>query len=63
MGVLIVVCFVVRYFMCILVFAIILIGKRAGCFAWFVFLVSRDRFVALPLDAMGLSGGCDFGIS
>ena len=27
----------------------------AGCFAKFVFLVSRDCFVALPCDAMSLS--------
>ena len=35
----------------------------AGCFAYFVFLVSRDGWVALPLDAMGLSAVCDCGIS
>ena len=60
MGVLIVVCFVVRYF-----FGIILMGKRerAGCFAWFVFLVSRGGCVALPRGAMGLSAVCDCGIS
>ena len=44
-------------------FAIILIGKRAGCFAYFVFLVSSDCCVALPRDAMGLSAVCDRGIS
>ena len=27
--------------------------ERAGCFALFVFLVSRDYFVALPHDATG----------
>ena len=27
--------------------------ERAGCFAWFVFLVSRDCCVALPRYAMG----------
>ena len=43
--------------------AIILNGKRAGCFAWFVFLVSRDCCVALPRGAMGLSAVCDCGIS
>ena len=44
-------------------FAIILMGKRDGCFAWFVFLVSRDCCVALPRSAMGLSAVCDCGIS
>ena len=44
-------------------FAIILMGKRAGCFAKFVFLVSRDCCVALPRGAMGLSAVCDCGIS
>ena len=33
--------------------------ERAGCFALFVFLVSRDCCVALPHDAMGLSVVCD----
>ena len=37
--------------------------ERAGCFALFVFLVSRDCCVALPNDAMGLSAVCDCGIS
>ena len=32
--------------------------ERAGCFAWFVFLVSRDGCVALPRSAMGLSAVC-----
>ena len=36
---------------------------RAGCFAWFVFLVSHDCCVALPRGAMGLSAVCDCGIS
>ena len=36
--------------------------KRAGCFALFVFLVSRDC-VALPQDATDLSAVCDCGIS
>ena len=40
-------------------FAIILMGKRAGCFAQIVFLVSRDFYVALHRDAMGLSAVCD----
>ena len=37
--------------------------ERAGCSAYFVFLVSRDCCVALPRDAMGLSSVCDCGIS
>ena len=37
--------------------------ERAGCFAWFVFLVSRDCCVALPRGVMGLSAVCDCGIS
>ena len=32
--------------------------ERAGCFAWFVFLVSRDGWAALPRGATGLSGVC-----
>ena len=35
---------------------------RAGCFALFVFLVSRDFRVALPRGAMGLSAVCDCSI-
>ena len=34
-----------------------------GCFALFVFLMSRDWCVALPHDAKGLSAVCDCGIS
>ena len=37
--------------------------ERAGCFALFVFLVSRDDLVAHPHGAMGLSAVCDCGIS
>ena len=33
--------------------------ERAGCFAWFVFLVSLNCCVAIPLSAMGLSVVCD----
>ena len=45
-------------------FAIILMReKREGCFALFVFLVSRDCCVALSDGAMGLSAVCDSGIS
>ena len=35
--------------------------ERAGCFALFVFLVSRDY--CFPHDATGLSAVCDCGIS
>ena len=35
----------------------------AGCFAWFVFLVSRDGWAALTRGATGLSADCDCGIS
>ena len=44
-------------------FAIISMGKRAGCFALLVFLVSRDCGVAFPHDATGLSAVCYCGIS
>ena len=46
-------------------FAIIMMGKRerAGCFAKFVFLVSRDCCVAITLSVMGLSAVCDCDIS
>ena len=37
--------------------------ERGGCFAYFVYLVSRDYCVALPRGAMGLSAVCDYGIS
>ena len=37
--------------------------ERAGCFAKFVFWVSRDGCVTLPRGAMALSAGCDCGIS
>ena len=45
-------------------FAIISMGEeRAGCFALFVFLVTRDFCVDLPHDATGLSAVCDYGVS
>ena len=47
----IVLCFVVRYFVSILIFAL------------FVFLVSRDYCVALPRVATGLFAVCYYGIS
>ena len=59
----VVLCFVVRYFVSILVFHHLDGEERAGCFALFVFLVSGDCYVALPDDAMGLSAVCDCGIS
>ena len=37
--------------------------ERAGCFALFVFLMSRDCCVALPHGAIGFSAVCDCGIS
>ena len=33
--------------------------ERVGCFAWFVFMVSRDCCVALPCGVIGLSAVCD----
>ena len=44
-------------------FAIILVGRGAVCFAWFVFLVSCGCCVALPRGAVGFSAVCDCGIS
>ena len=35
---------------------------KAGCFAWFVFLVSCKGCVALPGGAIGLSAVCGRGI-
>ena len=63
MRVLIVVCFVVSYFMSIIVCKHLDGEEIAGCFAWFVFLVSCYDCVALPRGAMGLSAVCDCGIS
>ena len=37
--------------------------ERAGCFAYFAFLASRDGWAALPHDTMGLSAVCDCSIS
>ena len=55
-------CTLLLYVPCSL--AIIIDGEeRAGCFAWFVFLVSRDCCVALHRGAMGLCAVCDCGIS
>ena len=45
-------------------FTIISMGEeRAGCFALYVFLVSRDCCVALPKDTTRLSAACDCSIS
>ena len=59
----IVLCFVVRDFVSVLVLHHLDGEERAGCFAYFVFLVSRDGWAALPRDATGLSAVCDCGIS
>ena len=56
-------------FCCALLFvhssiAIILVGRvGAGFLAWFVSLVSRGGWVALPRGAVGLSAVCGCGIS
>ena len=55
----IVLCFVVRNFMSILVYNHLDGEERAGCFAWFVLLMSRDCCVALPRGAMSLSAVCE----
>ena len=58
----IVLCFVARFFMAILILH--LDGEeRAGCFALFVFLLSRACSVALPQDATGFPAVCECGIS
>ena len=55
----IVLCFVVRYFVSI----VALHGEeRAGCFAFFVFLVPRDCYVDLRHDTTGFPAVCDCGI-
>ena len=60
----IVLCFVVRYFMSILVLRSSWWERGgAGCFALFVFLVSHGGWAALPRGATGLSAVCDCGIS
>ena len=54
-----------RYFVSILVLQSSRWGERErdGCFALFVFLVSRVCCVALPHDVTGLSVVCDCRIS
>ena len=57
-------CFLVCYFMSILVLQSSWWGReRASCFTLFVFLASHDGWAALPRGATGLSGVCDYGIS
>ena len=58
----IVLCFVVRYFMSILVLHSSWWGVGARCLAWFVFLVSRGGWVALPRGVVGFSAVSDCGI-
>ena len=50
------------YFCCVL-YALFDGEEKAGCFALFVFLVSRDCWLALPHNATGLSAVCERGIS
>ena len=59
----IVLCFVVRYIVSILVCNHLYGEERTGCYALFVFLVSRDCSRALSHDAKCLSAVCDCGIS
>ena len=54
---------VVRYFMSILVCNHPDGEEGTGCFACFVFLVSRDGSVAPPRGATGLSAVRDCGVS
>ena len=50
--------------LCLFMFCNHLNGEeRAGCFAYFAFLVSRDCCGALPSGVMGLSAVCDCDIS
>ena len=56
-------CFVVSYFVSILVLQSSWWGRESWLLAKFVFLVSRDCCVALPHDATGLSAVCKCGIS
>ena len=59
----IVLCFVVRYFMPILVLQSSWWGRESWLLCLVHFLVSHDGWVALPHGAMGLSAVCDCGIS
>ena len=63
MGSVVVLCFVVRYFVSILVLQSSCLGGK-GWLLWLVCLhVSRGYCVALPRGVMGLSAVCDYGIS
>ena len=63
-GSVVVLCFVVRFFVSALVLQLSWwVMEWAGCFAWFVCLVSRGGCVALPRGAMGLSAVRDCGMS
>ena len=56
-------CFVVRYFMSILVLQSSWWGRESWSLRLLVFLVSCNGCVALPLGVMGLLAVCDCGIS
>ena len=58
-------CFVVRYFVSILVLQSSRWGREGWllCFVCLLFLVPRDCCVALPYDITCLSAVCDCGIS
>ena len=56
-------CYALFYVHCLLVCNHHDLEERAGCFALFVFMVSRDCCVALPQCAMGLYAVCDCIIS
>ena len=56
-------CFVVRYFVSILVLQSSQLGRESWLPCFVCLLVSHDCCVALPHDVMGLSAVCDCGIS
>ena len=59
----IVLCFIVRWFVSILVLQSSWSGRESWLLCYFVLMVSRDCCVALPHGAMSLSAVCDCGIS
>ena len=59
----IVLCFVVRYFMSILVLQSSWWGRESGLLCLTCLLVSRGGWAASPRGATGLSAVCDCGIS
>ena len=59
----IVLCFVVGYFVSILVLQSSQWGRESWLLCFVCYLVSRDCCVALPRNARGLSAVCDCGIS